>query len=181
MPIDPTLAADGPDADGEPESADHLADRLKERVYVTFTALAVLIALGSHGEPPSAGSVALSLVLTTLGVLLAGFAADVIAHSTVHSALPTGPALRHMSKVATGAFGAIATPLLLLVLAGFGVISTTGALIASQVVLVVALGAFALIALRRMQFTAWRKIVLAAILVVVGAVVILVELLAHSL
>ena len=82
----------------KPETPDQLADRLKERVYVTFTALAVLIALTSHGAPPSAGSAALSLVLTTLGVLLAGFAADVIAHSTIHSALPTGPALRHMTQ-----------------------------------------------------------------------------------
>ena len=167
--------------DAEPETPDQLADRLKERVYVTFTALAVLIALTSHGAPPSAGSAALSLVLTTVGVLLAGFAADVIAHSTIHSALPTGAALRHMTKVGSGAFGAIAVPLVLLLLAGLGVISTTGALIASQVVLVVALGAFGILALRRMNFTVWRKLILAAILVGIGAVVVIVELMAHSL
>lgn len=173
--------ADATDETSEPETPDQLAARLKERVYVTFTALAVLIALTSHGEAPSALSAALSLLLTTVGVLLAGFAADVIAHSTIHSALPTGASLRHMTRVASGAFGAIAVPLVLLLLAGFGLIATTGALIASQVVLVAALGAFALLALRRMSFTPWRKMILAAILVAIGALVVLVELLAHSL
>ena len=47
--------------------------------------------------------------------------------------------------------------------------------------LVVALGAFGMLALRRMNFTPWRKLILAAILVAIGAVVVLVELIAHSL
>lgn len=121
------------------ESRDQLAERLKERVYVTFTTLAVLMALSSHGDNPEPGSIALSLLLTTVGVLLAGFAADVIAHSAIHAALPTGPALRHMARVAVGAFGAIVAPLILMLLAGIEAIPVSGAVIASQIVLVVAL------------------------------------------
>ena len=163
------------------ESRDQLAERLKERVYVTFTALAVLMALSSHGDNPEPGAIALSLLLTTVGVLLAGFAADVIAHSAVHAALPTGPALRHMARVAVGAFGAIVAPLILLFLAGIDAIPVSGAVIASQVVLVVALGAFAFLALRRVDFPVWRKLLLAAALAAVGALVVVIQLAAHSL
>jgi hypothetical protein len=52
--------------------AEERATQLKERIYVTFTALAVVLALSSHASEVSAGEVATTLLITvivTLGVV----------------------------------------------------------------------------------------------------------------
>lgn len=163
------------------EAPEARAARLKERVYVTFTALAVLIALTSHGGAPSPGPAVLSLLVTTIGILFAGFVADIISHATVRSSLPTASELRHMANVSVGALGAIVGPMILLALAQLGVIETNFALYAGQGLLVAALAFFGLLALHRMQLGPLRTIVLTGILAGIGILAVLLELFAHSL
>ncbi|GAB3618675.1 hypothetical protein GCM10027416_32320 [Okibacterium endophyticum] len=148
---------------------------------MTFTALAVLIALNSHSESVTAGTAALNVLVTTAGVLLAGFAADVISHAATHSMMPTSRQLQHMVSVSIGALGAIALPMLLFGLAALGVVTISTALGAGQVILAISLGAFALGALRRVRLTLWRRLFLAGILAGVGGLAILLEFLAHTL
>jgi len=161
-------------------TADERAAMLKERVYVTFTALAVMIATGSHGSAPTAGGAALSLVVTVAAVLMASLVADVIAHSAIHAALVTRAELKHLLKVVWGAAGAVFGPLALLGLSALNVLEVPLALHLGQWWLVAALAFFAFLAMRRMRLGLWRTAVLMLLLAAVGVVVILLQLLAHS-
>jgi purine-cytosine permease-like protein len=102
-------------------TANHRAEALKERVYVTFTGLAVVLTLESHSETLTAGEAASTLTITVIGTLLAVFVADLVSHVAVHAKTPTRPELRHMARVSFGAFGAIVFPLIFmtLVLVGY--------------------------------------------------------------
>ncbi|SDS60389.1 hypothetical protein [Jiangella sp. DSM 45060] len=84
------------------------ADILKERIYITFTALAVVLALRAHAV--SAGEAALSLAVVVLGTVLAVLVADVVSHIAVHESLPLRAELRHMARVSFGALGALVLP-----------------------------------------------------------------------
>lgn len=155
------------------------AERLKERVYVTFTALAVLMALSMHADTETPGRAALTLFITVLGVLLASFCADLVAHTVVHQHLPGRVDLRHMIKVGTGALGAVTLPLLLIGAAGLGLFGLPAALKVGQVVLIVTLGALAFIALRRVQLPLVQRVLLVAALAAVGTLAVALELVAH--
>ena len=98
--------------------AEERAEHLKERIYVTFTALAVVIALGSHAEGTTPRSVAGTLFVTVLGTLVAVFTADFVSHLVVHALLPTRAEFRHMLRVSLGAFSAVILPLVFIGLAG---------------------------------------------------------------
>jgi hypothetical protein len=87
-----------------------VADRLKERVYVTFTALAVVLALRGREEAPT--QAALTLLIVVTGTLLASLVSDVVSHIAVHEVLPSPPELRRMTRVSAGALGALALPFL---------------------------------------------------------------------
>src|SRR3954464_13732562 len=86
---------------GVSEDAESRAEALKERVYLTFTALAVVLALRAHAQ--SVAEAALTLLIAVLGTLLGVFLADRVAHIAVHAVLPTGPQLRHMLRISLGA------------------------------------------------------------------------------
>ncbi len=53
------------------------AEHLMERIYLTFTALAVVIALRGH-EGATTGEALVTLLVTSVGTLLAVLVADVI-------------------------------------------------------------------------------------------------------
>lgn len=63
-----------------------LAQALKERVYATFTGLAIVLVLRAHDPTPQDATY--SLVIGVLGITVAGFAAEVIAHLAAHASLP---------------------------------------------------------------------------------------------
>src|SRR4029453_19177946 len=95
------------------------AESLKERVYITFTAIAVVIALRSHDA--TAERAVVTLLITVIGALLAVFVADVVSHIAVHTALPAGAEVRRMARVTFGASTILIVPLFALVLAVVGV------------------------------------------------------------
>lgn len=165
-------------ADQQPPAQER-AERLKERIYLTFTALAVLIALGSHGEV-SAGEALVTLVLTAIGMLLAILVADVISHIAVHQRLMTQEELRHAFAVSFGALGAIALPVVFLGLAAADVWTTERALRASSIALLAALVVIGYLAIRRVKLPWWQRLLALAGEAVLGAAVILLELLAHG-
>jgi hypothetical protein len=152
---------------------------LKERIYITFTALAVVLALRAHAV--SAGEAALSLVVVVLGTVLAVFVADVVSHIAVHEVLPVGDELRHMARVSLGALGALVLPGVFLGLAVAGRWEIETALRAASIALVAALAAIGWLAVRRARLPAWQRIVVLLAEVVLGLLVIALELLAHNL
>ena len=124
---------------------------LKERVYVTFTALAVIIAYERDAEHASVKGAALTLSLTVLGTLLAVFVADVIAPMVRHGALPSRPQLAHLLYVSLGSLAVLVVPLAILGLSATDVVDLSSALRAIAVALVVSLVVATLFAVRRLR------------------------------
>lgn len=155
------------------------AARLKERVYITFTALAVVLALRTH-EVDAAEAVT-TLAIGVIATLLAVFVADVVSHIAVHAALPTRSELGRMVRVVLGALAAIVLPLAFLLLAVAEAWEVEKALRASTIALVSALIAIGYAAVRRVRLPFWQKAVVLLAEFVLGAVVVAVEFLAHGL
>lgn len=163
---------------GESKVTEH-AERLKERIYVTFTALAVVIALDAHGEA-NAGQALTTLLITVLGTLLAVFIADVLARMTVHERVLSRDELRRVLGVTLGSIGAVALPVIFLGVGALGLWADDAALRASVIALVVGLIVTGLLAVRRARLRWWQRIVALAALGVVAVVVLFLELLAHG-
>src|SRR4051812_50082596 len=86
------------------------AERLRERIYVTFTSLAVVLTLRAHVEELSAGRAALTLVIVVSGTLLAVLVADFVSHLMVHEKLPSEREFRHMLAGVVGPAGGAGPP-----------------------------------------------------------------------
>lgn len=155
------------------------AEQLKERVYITFTALAVVLALRADVDHVTVGNAVVTLTVAVVGTLLAVFVADVVAHITVHQALPTRPELVHMVVVVLGAAETLVLPLLIFGLAAVDLFSFATALTASTIVLVVTLVAVGYLAVRRLKLPLIQRLLVLLAEFVLGLVVVGLELLAH--
>ncbi|MCM3659314.1 hypothetical protein M3147_18845, partial [Agromyces mediolanus] len=97
-------------------ASDERADALKERVYATFTGLAIVLVQHSNVAHLDAARATLTLLVGIVAITAAGFVADVIAHLAVHEAFPdraeTGRIMRKGSspKEVCGAEGVRSTP-----------------------------------------------------------------------
>lgn len=161
-------------------SAHHRAEALKERVYVTFTALAVVLALQSHAESLTAGEAATTLVITVVGTLLAVFVADLVSHLAVHAKTPTRPELSQMARTSFGAFAAIVLPLIFIGLAAVGRWPIETSLRASTTALIAALVLIGYLAVRRVEMARWKKLLALGAEFALGLAVVALELLAHG-
>lgn len=166
-------------ADAPAPTPEERADRLKERVYVTFAALAVVLTLRSHGDV-TAGVAATTLLITVGGTVLAVLLADMVSHIAVHAALPSPAEARHMVAVCTGALGVLALPMVFVGVAATGSWTVDGALRASTIALVASLGVVGWLAVRRVALPRWQKLLVLAAEVALGVAVVSLELLAHG-
>jgi hypothetical protein len=161
--------------------AEHRAEALKERVYVTFTSLAVIMAMLSHSEEHvSAGEAATTLSITVVGTLLAVFVADLVSHLAVHATTPTRSELAGMARVSFGAFAAVVLPLIFIGAAALDLWTINTALRASVIALVVSLILIGYLAVRRVPMTWWQRLIALGAEFVLGATVVGIELLAHG-
>ena len=164
----------------ENRTPEEIAAGLKERVYATFTGLAILLAVQAHGEHFDPTGANLSLIIGVTGITLAGFVSDIIAHLVAHRTWPTLREARHMLWVATSALASLIVPGITLALASFGLIDPE---IASRVAigaLIATLALIVLLAVRSAGLRFWQQIFALALLTVLGIAVILLELLAHG-
>jgi NitT/TauT family transport system substrate-binding protein len=81
----------------EAEEPDFRADRLKERIYLTFTALAVVLALSSRQAEPL--EALFTLLVTVLGSLLAILLADLVSHAEHAGTMTLASSLQEGSRV----------------------------------------------------------------------------------
>lgn len=162
-------------------SARQRAESLKERVYISFTSLAVVLALQSHADETTPVAAAATLSIVVVGSLLGIFVADLLSHLTVHGSPPTREELHHMVTVSAGALGVLVVPLLLLTAAGLGLWTTAVALRWAIVVLAVTLFVIGYLAIRQLKLPVRHKAVILLAEVLLGLLVIGLELLAHSL
>ncbi|GAA1440380.1 hypothetical protein [Leifsonia poae] len=154
-------------------------DRLRERIYATFTALAVLMALNSHSESLEPLNVLYTLLISVGGVLLAGLTSDLVAHMIVHNKLPTVAEFRHMLAVASRALGVLAVPAIMLLLAFFDVVTARTAVTVSLVSLIVSLAVIAQIAVKRTNLSTVKRLIVLVVIVALGVAVVALESLAH--
>jgi hypothetical protein len=154
------------------------AERLKERIYVTFTALAVVLALASHGHPTAVRALG-TLVVAVIATLLAVFTAEMLARMTVNERLLSRAELQHIVGVSLGAVGAIALPVIFLLLSAFGVWPPESALRASALALVAALAVNGYVAVRQARLPRWQRAIAFLAEAVLGLAVIGLELLVH--
>lgn len=162
---------------GTPEQR---AEVLKERIYITFTSLAVVLALGSHAAELTAGEAIRTLLIAVVGTLLAVFVADLVAHIAVHATMPDRAELRHMISVSTRALGVIALPLVFLGLAAIGRWEVATALRASTIALIASLVLIGYLAVRRVRLPLHQRLVVLFAEFTLGVAVVLLELLAHG-
>jgi hypothetical protein len=155
------------------------AEVLKERIYVTFTSLAVVMALSSHADELTPGAAAVTLLIAVGGTLLAVFVADLVAHIAVHTALPDRTELFHMISVSTRALAVIVLPMIFVGLAGAGVWGVGAALRASTIALIVSLVGIGYVAVRRVRLPLGQRLIVLFAEFGLGIAVVLLELLAH--
>lgn len=157
------------------------AESLKERVYISFTSLAVVLALQSHAAETTPLAAGATLSIVVIGSLLGIFVADLLSHLTVHAKPPSADELHHMIAVSAEALGVLVMPLLFLAAAGLGLWSTAQALRWAIVVLVVTLVVIGYLAIRKLNLPFRHKAVIVLAEVFLSLVVIGLELLAHNL
>ncbi|MGK9147991.1 hypothetical protein KXS11_10230 [Plantibacter flavus] len=163
-----------------PGNAATVAKYLKERVYATFTGLAIVLVLAANVEHHDAAGALFTLVIGVAGITVAGLVAEMIAHLAAHGAFPDATEWRVMLRIAWGSLFTVATPAILLILAVFGVMQLDTSLRVSTIVYLVTLGLSAWFAVRRAGLTLWRQLIAMAALVLLGAAVIGLQVLAHG-
>ncbi|WP_285043094.1 hypothetical protein [Plantibacter sp. LMC-P-059a] len=164
----------------EPGDVETVAKYLKERVYATFTGLAIVLVLAANVEHHDAADALFSLVIGVVGITLAGLVAEMIAHLTAHGAFPDQAGWRTMLRIAWGSLLTVATPTILLVLAVVGVMEVATSLRVSAIVYLITLGLSGWFAVRRARLTIWQQLIALAALVLLGVLVIGVQVLAHG-
>ena len=163
-----------------PVPVEHVVSLLRERLYGAISCLATLAVLFRYTDGhTSAWARILDVVVATGGLWAASLLADWVAHLGVYGRAPRGAqALRILQSSGQIAEAAL-LPVVVLTVAGFGVIRTYTATLIAMWVLVAELGVIALLAVRRTQLPWWQKLFTVAGLVGVGVAVVGVKILAH--
>jgi hypothetical protein len=163
----------------EEERREARAALLKERVYVTFTTLAVVLTLRADADHVTVGFAAATLTITVLATLCAVFLADVVSHITAHEALPSRRELRHMLRIVTGALVVLVLPLAFMVLAALHVLPLEGALRATAFAMVLALVGVGVVAVWRLHIPRAQQWIVLLAEFALGLVVVALELVVH--
>jgi hypothetical protein len=153
---------------------------VKERIYVTFIGLAVLLGINTHAAETEPLAAVASLVIAAVGAGSAGLVSEIIAHLAAHGTLPTAAEFRHQVRVSLGALATVILPVLALLLAVAGLVPVQTALTIAIAIMAITLGAVGYLSVFRSSLRWWAKLAVFFALVVFGLVVILVQLLAHG-
>jgi len=170
-----------PNASVEPdgERLEHAAAGLRERIYVAFVSLAVLLTLSGYGEHVTAAAAATSLVVTAVATVTTAFAADLITHLAVHASLPDRRQTMISLATSVRALVTVLVPLALFGLAALGAWDVSTALTVASLVLAVTLGVVGWLAVRRTPIARWKKLLTLGFLVLLGLLVVVLKLLTH--
>lgn len=156
----------------------HRAHTIRERVYLTLAALAVVIGALSNDHATSV-EVAITLALTVVGMLLALFIAEIIERFVEFETLPTRAQVLEMLSVAYGSLGAVAVPFALLATADLRNKEIHSALGWSIVWLVASLVVTSYLAVRKLSVTPLQRSIVLGIEAILALLVLVIKLLAH--
>lgn len=181
-----TTAHDG-SAPGDARTADDdagtragRAAALKERVYVSFTALAVILTLRAHDTHATAGTAAGTLAVAVAATVCAVYVADLLSHMVVHSHLPDRVEHRRIVTGTLGAASVALPPLACIALSGTGLYPTSAGLLAAMVVTVGTLTAVGVLAVRKLDLPPLQRLVILAAEAVLAVLVLALGVLAHQ-
>lgn len=160
------------------QSRERRAERLKERIYLTFTALAVVLTLSSGGDV-TAESALRTLVVTIFGSALAMFLAELLSHIVLHRRGFHRDEVVHTAATLAGAVSVVLIPILLVGAASLGLWSVPTALRVSRWLLVVWLIGIGFLAVRRLPISRWQRVVVLLVEAAIGLAVVALQLLAH--
>ena len=153
---------------------------LRERLYGAISCLATLAVLARYTtEDTSAWARVLDVAVATGGLWAASLLADWVAHLGVYGSAPRGRAALRMLRTSGQILEAAFAPLVVLVVAGIGLLSTYTAMWIAMWILVGELGVIAFLAVRRTELRWWQRLLTVATLVGVGAFVVGIKMLAH--
>jgi hypothetical protein len=169
-----------PTATVSEERARQLVPYLKERVYVSFISLAVLLALGAHPADTTPATALGALLVAAIGAGLAGLVSEVIAHLALHEHLPSRAEAGHLVRISSGALATVALPAVVLLVSLAGLLPIVPALNIAVAVLALTLGAVGFLAVVRSRLRWYTKLAVFFVLFVLGVMVIAVQLLAHG-
>lgn len=155
-------------------SASERASALKERIYATFTGLAIVAVITSDLVDTEPVQAFLTLAVGIVGIASAGFVAEVIAHQVTHAAAPTTADLRTMARISAGALASASVPLLALGAACFGWLTLETATLIATVIYVATLAAVAVLAVVRTPLPTARRLWALLVMLAFIAVVVLV-------
>ncbi|MEE3852004.1 hypothetical protein VZC37_16800 [Gordonia sp. LSe1-13] len=178
QPVDPAQPLDHDDPAVQPPNV--AVTFLKERVYATFTGLAIVLTLYNGADHHSAAYAFEILSMGVLAVILAGFASDGIAHLSVHRHFPRGNEIRTLLRIAGHALETLVVPIGLIVAAWIGILELDTALLIAGFVYIGTLGLTGWLAVRNAEVTWWQKLAALITLVVIGLIVLSVQVFAHS-
>jgi hypothetical protein len=164
---------------GRRPDAEQRSEALKERIYVTFTALAVTIAIGRDADHATVGGAALTLLLTVVGTLLAVSTAEYIARMVRDGEVPDRRDVGHILYVCASSLGVLPVPMAVLGLSALGALDLQAALRIISFALVATLVLVTLIAVRRLRVGVLAKALVLAGVAVLGVAVLAVELAVH--
>jgi MFS family permease len=158
---------------------DAVAMYFKERVYATFTGLAIVLVVAGDDHADAAHALT-ALVLGVLGITAAGFVSDVISHLAAHREFPSRTQVALLLRVAGGALGTLVIPVILLGLAALDVMSFSAALRAAIIVYIVTLGLVGWFAVRRSRVEWWKQLLALLALMLLGLGVVALQTIAHA-
>jgi hypothetical protein len=163
----------------EEPSAEHVAAVLRERIYGSITFLSTLLVLaGALETSTSAWDPAIDLAVTAAGLWAASVFAEYFTALAARNR-EEGRAFRMHLRATGQILEAAVLPLLVLVAAGFGLLSVSWAVWVAIWVLVASMAVIALLAVRRAGLPWWKGLLLILALVVLALVVVGVKSLAH--
>ena len=168
------------DLDLAPE---RLAAVLRERIYGGITCLSTLLILVGHvghvGPDAAPSTAAVDVAVDGGALWAASLFADYVSHMVARGRGPRGSEIAQGLRASGQILEAFAVPLLILVLAGLGLIPFGAALWSGIWITIGSLGLFALLAARRLPMPNWQRTVLVVVLLALGALVVTIKTLAH--
>jgi hypothetical protein len=167
-------------ATGTHRPMEHVVALLRERLYGAISCLATLAVLARYTTADtSAWSRVFDVGVATGGLWAASLLADWVAHLGVYGNAPRGREALRVLRTSGQILEAAFLPLVVLVAAGVGLLSTYTAMWIAMWVLVAELGVIAFLAVRRTELPWWQQLLTVAGLAGVGVLVVGIKIIAH--
>lgn len=157
----------------------HRAAVLKERTYVAFTALAVLITMRAHDGHPAVGSACVTLAVTVAATTCAVYLADLLSHMVVTSRPPGRAEHRRIVTGTLGAATVAVPPLACIAVAATGLYPVATGLLAAMLLTTATVTGVAVLAVRRLDVPRGQRLAVLVAVAALALVVVALGLLAH--